>query len=175
MLIIIRLWIGQVLYNSRYVLCTTPSTPLCSMLSLKLLRRPRLCGNALMSRNLPPPTTWSALSAISTLLRRTGGLQNLERAHQRIVNSHHGPSVVEFTAVIRCRENRHQFSPGKELISIFNYLMRSYDKIELVASQKLAHDIPTECKRDSSIVFPPSLANLICEPFVVKNQIANVP
>lgn len=45
---------------------------------------------------------WSAGShaTISELLLLLSGLQDLETAHQGIINGHHGTSIIEFTTVI---------------------------------------------------------------------------
>ena len=49
-------------------------------------------------------------------------LEDLERTHQSLVNTHHGPGVVELSAVVRGREDSHQSSLGEELVPILHNL-----------------------------------------------------
>lgn len=50
--------------------------------------------------------------------------QTLERAHQRIVNRHHSPRVVEFSAIIWCAEYCHKLPTSKEFIPVLHNLQR---------------------------------------------------
>jgi len=47
---------------------------------------------------------------------------HLERAHQRLINTHHGSGVVKLSTVVRCWEQSHQLTLGKELVAIFYHL-----------------------------------------------------
>ena len=67
-----------------------------------------------LTLHLPP--TGSVRSAVAApLLTSTGRLQNLEGAHERVVDGHHGTGVVELSAVVRGREDGNELSSGKEL------------------------------------------------------------
>lgn len=50
-------------------------------------------------------------------------LQDLEWAHQRFINRHHGSCVVEFSAIIGRWKQRDELSLGEKLVAIFHYLM----------------------------------------------------
>ena len=53
---------------------------------------------------------------------RTAPMAYLKTAHQCLINGHHGARIVEFAAVVRRREQRHQLTFGKELVAIFHDL-----------------------------------------------------
>lgn len=46
----------------------------------------------------------------------------LEGAHQGFVHAHHAARVVELSAVVRSREERHQLPLGEELVAVFHHL-----------------------------------------------------
>ena len=47
---------------------------------------------------------------------------HLERAHQGLINSHHGTGIVKLAAIVGRREHRHQLPLGKELVAILHDL-----------------------------------------------------
>jgi len=49
------------------------------------------------------------------LLAGTGRLQNLEGAHEGVVDGHHGAGVVELSAVVGGGEDGDEFAAGEEL------------------------------------------------------------
>src|SRR5687768_7090914 len=59
-------------------------------------------------------------------------LEDLETAHKGVINRHHGSSVVEFTAIVRSREESDKLPLSKEFISIFYNLMGSTDQVNIV-------------------------------------------
>ena len=59
-------------------------------------------------------------------------LQYLEGAHQSLINTHHGTSVVKLATVVRSREQRHELALGKELIAVFYHLVSAADQVEVV-------------------------------------------
>ena len=75
-------------------------------------------------------SSWPALatSLVGEALSLFGRLQNLERTHECVINTHHCARIVEFTTVIRCREERYQLPLRKELVAVFDYLMSSTNK-----------------------------------------------
>ena len=112
------------------------------------------------------------------LLLLLGRLQNLERAEQALIDAHHSACVVEFAAVVRCREERNELPLGEELVPIFDDLVRTADQIHVVLLQKAGHDIRPECERDTAIVFaPPSDVLVWVRPQQVAQQTAvrNLP
>lgn len=95
-------------------------------------------------------------SCLSQSLLLFGGLQNLERAHEGVINTHHCSSIVKFTAIVGSTKYRHQLSAREKLIAILNNLVSSADQIQIMSSQKLRHNIFTEGKRYSAVIFTPS-------------------
>ena len=57
--------------------------------------------------------TGPAVSA--PLLAGAGGLQNLEGAHEGVVDGHHGAGVVELAAVVGSGEDGNKLAAGEEL------------------------------------------------------------
>lgn len=51
--------------------------------------------------------------------------------------------IVEFTTIVWSWEQRHQLSFRKELVTIFDDLMRSAYQIKVVSSQKLTNNLRT--------------------------------
>jgi len=89
------------------------------------------------------------------------GLQDLERAHEGLIDAHHGTSIVEFSAIVWCREESDELPLGKEFITILHNLMGSADEIQVVFSQETGHDVTSKGETDSSIVVTPSLNVLV--------------
>ena len=84
------------------------------------------------------------------------GLTYLEGAKQALVDAHHSTSVVEFTAVIRCAEERHELSLGEELVTVLYDLMGTTDQVHVMLLQEPRHDIWAESKGHASIVLAPA-------------------
>ena len=86
-----------------------------------------------------------------------GGFEDLEGTHERVIDRHHGPRIVKLSTVVGCREYRNELTPRKEFVSILDDLMRSDDEIQIVPTQKLADNVTTKGKGDSTVVFAPAL------------------
>ncbi|GBE58997.1 ABC1 family protein, putative [Babesia ovata] len=82
-------------------------------------------------------------------------LNNLERAHERLVDAHHGARVVELPAIIRGTKKRDQTSLGKKFVTVLHHLMGAADEVEFVLDQKVDHDVGAERERNSSVIFSP--------------------
>jgi len=65
--------------------------------------------------------THATVGVLLLLFRR---LQDLEGAHEGLINTHHRASVVELTAVVGSREQSHELPLGKELVAILHNLRR---------------------------------------------------
>lgn len=50
---------------------------------------------------------------------------DLEGAHECLVHTHHGPGVVELSAVVRRGEQRDQLPLGEELVTVLHHLHRT--------------------------------------------------
>ena len=94
------------------------------------------------------------LSNVSShlLVRR---LQNLEGTHESLIDTHHSSRVIEFSAVIWCRENGNQLSLSEELVAVFHDLMRSADQVHFVLFQELSDDVLSVHIGDSSLIVSP--------------------
>ena len=49
-------------------------------------------------------------------------LENLERAHEGLVDRHHGTRVIELAAIVGRREERDQLPFREELVTVLNHL-----------------------------------------------------
>lgn len=88
-------------------------------------------------------------------------LQDLEGAHQVVVDGHDSAGVVELVAVIGRGEDRDELALRKELISILDYLVGTADEIKVVFPEELFYDIGTEGEGDTTIVLSPSYETLL--------------
>ena len=92
----------------------------------------------------------------SLLLLLLGRLQDLERAQQTLIHTHHSPSVVELAAVVWCREQRDELALAKELVPVLDDLMRTAYQVHIVLLQEAGHDVWAEGEGNTSIVFAPA-------------------
>lgn len=51
-----------------------------------------------------------------------GSQPYLKRAHESLIHTHHGTSIVKFPTIVGCREQGDQLSLCKKLIAILNNL-----------------------------------------------------
>ena len=88
-------------------------------------------------------------------------LQEWEAAHQGIVHGHQSSWIVELAAVIGRTEDSDELSTGKEFIAIFDDLMGTADKIDIVLLEELLYHGFTECIAHSSIILTPTTLGLL--------------
>ena len=110
----------------------------------RLLRSWRRCGTLLSNG-----TVEEAL----LLLHR---LENLERAHERLVDVHHCTRVVELSAVVGCREYRHELALSEKLVPILNYLMPSTDQVNVISVQELVDYFGPVGEGNAAVVVAPA-------------------
>lgn len=91
------------------------------------------------------------------LLLRVFGLKHFKRTDKFLSNAHQCTIIVEFTTVVRCREDCHQLPLSKELVAVFDYLVCSADQVKVVLFQKLADHIIAEQVAHSPFAFSPAL------------------
>ena len=107
----------------------------------------------------------STTGALPTLIRKTlslfSWLEDLERTHQSFVYTHHSTRIVEFTAVVGSRKERHQLAPGKELVAVLHDLVGTANEIEVVLVQELSHNVFAKGERDTPVVLAPSVNFLV--------------
>lgn len=60
------------------------------------------------------------------------------------------------TAIIGGAEQRDQLSFGEKFVTVFDYLMRPANQIEIVLVQKFADHFGAECETDASVVLTPT-------------------
>lgn len=92
---------------------------------------------------------------MSLLLLLLVGLEDLERAHQRLVDAHEGARVVELPAVVGGREDGHQLALREELVALLDHLVGSADEVHVVGFQEARNDVRPEDEAHSSLVFGP--------------------
>ena len=88
----------------------------------------------------------------SEIFPSISGLQDLEAAHQGLVDRHHGSRVVELATVVWRTEQSHELPPLEELIAIFYHLVSPAYQIEVVLRVELPHDVLAKGEADASIV-----------------------
>ena len=79
-------------------------------------------------------------------------LQDLETTHQCLINGHHRARIVEFAAVIRSTEQRDELATLEKLVSIFDDLMGTADKIKIMLFGEVTDYPLTECETDTAII-----------------------
>lgn len=80
----------------------------------------------------------------------------LERTEQALIYTHHGTSVVEFTAIIRRAEQGYKLSFGKELVTILNNLVGAADEIHVVFLEEAADNVWSKGKGDATVILRPA-------------------
>jgi hypothetical protein len=79
----------------------------------------------------------------------------LEGAKQALVDAHHCTSVIKFTAVVGCTEQRYELTLRKELIAILHNLMSATYEVHVVLLQKAGYNVWTKREADTPVVFTP--------------------
>lgn len=82
--------------------------------------------------------------------------QDLEAAHEVVVDGHDGAGVVELVAVVRGGEDRDELTLCEELVSVLYYLVRTADQIEVVLSEEFFYNVGTEGEGYSTVVLTPT-------------------
>ena len=80
---------------------------------------------------------------------------NLQKAGDHVFVHLHDDSEVVEVAVVRCCEDRHQFSTSKELVPVFLHLMRSADQVDVVLLIEVLHNDFSKSVRNSSVILAP--------------------
>jgi hypothetical protein len=83
------------------------------------------CGTLTLRGSRPALAT----SLVGEALSLFGWLQNLERAHERFVDTHHSTCIIEFTTVIWSREESNKLPPSEKLVAVLNDLMGTANQI----------------------------------------------
>ena len=120
-------------------------------------RRHVACTSSLLLR-LAGEYTLPSAEPILLLLRR---LENLERAQQGLVDTHHRTRVVEFAAVVRGGEQSDELALAKELVSVLDDLVGAAYQIHVVLLEEARHDVGPECEGDAAIVLAPACDVLV--------------
>lgn len=72
------------------------------------------------------------MEATKKVKRLVNRMTHLEGAEQTLVNAHHRTRIVEFTAVVRCAEQRDQLALREEFVSVLHNLMRTAYQVHIV-------------------------------------------
>merc|ERR1712048_787234 len=83
-------------------------------------------------------------------------LENLETAHQGIVNRHHCTCVVEFATIVWRTEYRDQLAFREELVPVLNNLMRSNNEVHIMLLEKAAYDVGSKDEGNTTVILLPS-------------------
>jgi len=87
----------------------------------------------------------------------SGRPQDLEGTHQRVIDGHHRPGIIEFSAIIRRRENGNELPFGEELVAVLDDLMSAHNQVELMAFQEVLNHIGSKGEGHASVILAPAL------------------
>ena len=103
----------------------------------------------------------SSNSSIRISLFFLSGLEDLERTHQSVIDTHHSTSIVKLSTVVGSREDGDELSLGEELISVLDNLMGTTHEIQVVFVEELGHNIVSKGERHSAVVLTPPIDVLL--------------
>lgn len=96
------------------------------------------------------------LASRASECRQKPGETHLERAEQALVDAHHGASIVEFTTIVGCREQRDKLSLREELVTVLDNLMCTADQVHVMLLQETGNNVRAESKRHTTIILAPA-------------------
>mmetsp|Transcript_91951 Transcript_91951/g.233805 ORF Transcript_91951/g.233805 Transcript_91951/m.233805 type:complete len:308 (+) Transcript_91951:258-1181(+) len=88
-------------------------------------------------------------------------LEDLETAHQGLIDRHHRTCVVELPAVVGGAENRDKLALGKELVAVLNDLVSAADEIHVHLREEAGHDIRAEDEGHTAVILGPTCDVLV--------------
>jgi len=100
-------------------------------------------------------------ASVVEVLLLLGGLQDLEGAHEGLVDAHEGARVVELAAVVGGGEERDQLALGEELVAVLDDLVRPADEVDVVLLVEALHDLLSEGEGHAPVVLAPALHVLV--------------
>lgn len=80
----------------------------------------------------------------------------MEPAAERLIDVHNCRIVVELTAVIRGREDRHEVSASKELVAILNNLVRTAHEVYIMLLAEFFDDRRAKHVGNATFVLRPA-------------------
>jgi ATP-dependent helicase YprA (DUF1998 family) len=101
---------------------------------------------------------WVCRDLLLLLLRR---LQDLERAQQALVDTHHRTCVVELATVVRRGEEGDELAFAEELVAVFDDLVGTTDEVHVVFLKEAGDDVRAEGEGDTAIVLAPACDVLV--------------
>ena len=90
------------------------------------------------------------------MLKQNAYFENLEGAHECLVDRHHGTCVVELPAVVRGAEEGDELTLGEELVPVLHHLVGPADQVEVVLVEELGRHLGSERKRHAAVVLTPT-------------------
>mmetsp|Transcript_62791 Transcript_62791/g.204939 ORF Transcript_62791/g.204939 Transcript_62791/m.204939 type:complete len:322 (-) Transcript_62791:98-1063(-) len=88
-------------------------------------------------------------------------LEDLETAHQGLIDRHHRTCVVELPAVVGGAEDRDKLALGKELVAVLNDLVSAADEIHVHLREEAGHDIRAEDEGHTAVILGPTCDVLV--------------
>ena len=85
-----------------------------------------------------------------------GWFENLEGAHEILVNGHQRARVIELATVVGRGENSYQLFLGEELVAVFNNLMPAADEVEVLLLEERREDVCAKHVTHSTLVLAPA-------------------
>ena len=107
------------------------------------------------------PSSAALSSLVGESLALLGGLEDLEGAHEGLVDGHHGAGVVELSAVIWGGEKGDELPAGEELVPVLDDLVGAADEVEVVLVKELGDDVLAEGEGDAAVVLAPPVDVLV--------------
>ncbi len=96
------------------------------------------------------------LAGLGDALLLLSRLEDLERAHQRVVHAHHGTRVVELTTVVGRAEDGDQLALGEEFVTVLDDLVSAADEVQVMSAQELGHHVLAKGKGHTAVVLSPA-------------------
>merc|ERR1712100_677341 len=83
-------------------------------------------------------------------------LEHFEAAHERLVDSHHRPCIVELATVVGSAENRNQLPFREEFVTVLHHLVSTAHEVHVLLAKEAVHNVGSENVRDTTVVFCPT-------------------
>lgn len=86
--------------------------------------------------------------------------ENAEPTREVFRNTQYSTGIVKLATVIRCREQGKHGAVCKELVSVFNNLVRTHYQRTVMALQETAHNVTTKNIAHTAVILCPAMNSL---------------